>query len=319
MTETASEQATLDPTEDAQARLVQFVRSEALAACERLVTTLASSTPPAVSELAAALSDSRVVRGSTAMAGLIETSAVAGHLERILKALHGRRLSWTAVLADTVRTAAGGLLDLVEAIPAWGAESEHRARALTAELARYDVGRRPHEPEMIVPIGRLFHSDSGPHVLFVPANPQTEFEQQLRALARWGAPSGALPTPPDAGTAMTTPPAPVARIAPSPGGLPRVETRAATRPSERIGRRQTPTAPRGSELRALLDRSVTAMNASFGTETSDPVPIEQLLYSGRSALQRAREVAKIIRARGPENSRELLPELIDLLELAGSG
>ncbi len=61
------------------------------------------------------------------------------------------------------------------------------------------------------------------------------------------------------------------------------------------------------------------MNASFGAQTPEPVPIEQLLYSGSAALLRAREIARIIRSRGAENSRELLPELIDLLELAGSG
>ena len=61
------------------------------------------------------------------------------------------------------------------------------------------------------------------------------------------------------------------------------------------------------------------MNASFGARESEPVPIEQLQYSARAALLRARELAKIIRSRGAENSRELLPELIDLLELAGGG
>jgi hypothetical protein len=318
MTETVSEPTTMDSGEVAQARLVEFARAEALAGCERLVAALAPSTAPTASELAPALADSRIVRGSTAMAGFIEISAVAGHLERVLKALHGRRLAWTAVLADTVRTAAGGLLDLIDALPAWGAESEHRARALTAELARYDVGRHSPEAELIVPIGRLFHSDSGPHVLFVPVTPQTEFEQQLRALARYGAASGALPTPPEPGTAMATLPAFRSRM-PSPAAATARNLSTGAIPSTaRVARRPTPTAPRGSELRAILDRSVTAMNASFGGERSEAVPIEQILYSGHSALQRAREVARIIRARGAENSRELLPELIDLLELAGS-
>lgn len=59
------------------------------------------------------------------------------------------------------------------------------------------------------------------------------------------------------------------------------------------------------------------MDASFGGPSRDGVPIEQLQYSGAAALQRARSLARIIRSRGAENSRELLKELIDLLELAG--
>lgn len=319
MTETASEPATTESGEGAQARLVGYTRAEALAACERLVAGLAPTTSPATSELAAVLSDARVVRGSTAMAGLIEISAVAAHLERILKALHGRRLAWTAVLADTVRTAAGGLLDLVDAMPEWGAELEHRARALTTELARYDVARRSPREELIVPIGRLFHSDSGPHVLFVPATPQTEFEQQLRLLARYGAPSGTLPTPPGAGAAMATPPAARMRTPTRPDPRTWISSVGAPPVATRRPRRSTPTAPRGSELHALLDKSVTAMSAGWSAQAPEAVPIDQLLYSGRAALMRAREIARIIRARGAENSRELLPELIDLLELAGGG
>lgn len=318
MTETASESATLESGIDAQARLVGFVRAEALAACERLVAALTSTSAPSASELAAALSDARVVRGSTAMPALIEISAVAAHLERILKALHGRHLAWTAALAKTVPTAASGLLDLIDAIPAWSGELENRARALAAELGRYDVGRRSPTEELIVPIGRLFHSDSGPHVLFVPATPQTEFEQQLRLLARYGAPSGALPTPPGAGAAMATPPDPGSRMSMRSDARAQVRSTAASPVATRTPARSFHTSPRGSELHALLDKSVTAMNAGWNAQTPEPVPIDQLLYSGRAALLRAREVARIIRSRGAENSRELLPELIDLLELAGN-
>ncbi|HEX6250180.1 MAG TPA: hypothetical protein VFZ56_01960 [Gemmatimonadaceae bacterium] len=296
MTGTASRPAGAESDTATQARLVGFFRTEALRHGEQLVAELAATPTPAPAELARALSHARVIRGSAAMAGLIEISAVAGHLERILKSLHARRLAWTAVLADTVRTAASGLLDLIEAIPAWTGELEMRARALTAELGRYDVGRRPAEQEVIVPIGRLFHSDSGPHVLFVPATPQTEFEQQLRALARHTGPGGPLATPPRAASGAPSPP---------------------STPQRARTRTRTPTAPRGSELRALLDTSVSRMDASFGGQTADTVPIDQLQYSGAAALQRARSLARIIRSRGAENSRELLRELMDLLELAG--
>lgn len=306
MTGTASRATGAEPDAATPARLVGFFRSEALGHGEQLIAELAASPTPASAELARALSHARVMRGSAAMAGLIEISVVAGHLERILKSLHARRLAWTAVLADTVRTAASGLLALIEALPAWSGELENRARALTAELGRYDVGRRSTDGELIVPIGRLFHSDSGPHVLFVPATPQTEFEQQLRALARHTVPGGALATPPRAGARTLTPPDTAVRSPAPATGAPEARTR-----------KRTPTAPRGSELRALLDRSVSRMDASFGGLSPEAVPIGQLQYSGAAALQRARSLARIIRSRGAENSRDLLKELIDLLELAG--
>lgn len=295
MTGTASPPTGTESNAATHARLVEFFRNEARSHGERLITELAAGPTPAPDELARALSHARVIRGSAAMAGLIEISVVAGHLERILKSLHARRLAWTAVLADTVRIAASGLLDLIEALPAWSGELENRARALTAELGRYDVGRRSNDGDLIVPIGRLFHSDSGPHVLFVPATPQTEFEQQLRALARHTVSGGALATPPDTA---------IRRSAPAPA------------PPEARTRTRTPTAPRGSELRALLDKSVSRMDASFGGPSPDAVPIGQLQYSGAAALQRARSLARIIRSRGADNSRDLLKELIDLLELA---
>lgn len=324
MTGTASRATGTAPDAATQARLVGFFRKEALSQGEQLIAELGASPTPASAEVARALSRARVIRGSAAMAGLIEISVVAGHLERILKSLHARRLAWTAVLADTVRTAASGLLDLIEALPAWSGELETRARALIAELGRYDVGRHSPDRELIVPIGRLFHSDSGPHVLFVPATPQTEFEQQLRALARHTVPGGALATPPGATAPIRSPAGAIARMPTPPRAGTQTPSDTAVRPPARANappesrpRTRTPTAPRGSELRALLDRSVSRMDASFGGQSPDAVPIEQLQYSGAAALQRARALARIIRSRGAENSRDLLKELIDLLELAG--
>jgi hypothetical protein len=49
------------------------------------------------------------------------------------------------------------------------------------------------------------------------------------------------------------------------------------------------------------------------------VPIEQLLYSGRAALDRAREVRDALRARPGAPDPALLAELYDLLDLAAAG
>jgi chemotaxis protein histidine kinase CheA len=269
-------------------RLVAGFSREARPACEQLIAVLGFDTHPSQIQLAAAISDARLIRGSAAVSDLAGISAVAGHLERILKALHGRRLAWTATLSSTLRGAATELLDLIEAVTDASDADEQRARACASELARYDVSAQRNETDVIIPIARLFHADSGPHILFVPVTPQTEFEQQLRALASRGAPGGAVRTPP------------------------------ARAPELRPQQRRTPTAPRGHELQALLSESVSRMSASFGGTPGEPVPIEQLLYSGPAALERARELARIIRSRGPEHTRELLPELIDLLDLAAA-
>jgi hypothetical protein len=49
------------------------------------------------------------------------------------------------------------------------------------------------------------------------------------------------------------------------------------------------------------------------------VPIEHLLYSGRSALERARAVRDELRARPGPPDPALLDELYELLDLAGTG
>jgi hypothetical protein len=272
-------------------RLVASFRTEAQPRCERLLATLGADDPLSQGQLAEAIADAKLIRGSAAVAELSGIAAAAGHAERILKALYGRRLAWTSSLRETLRAAAADLLDLLEA--ASPEDGERRARAIASDLARYDAAAKKPQPDLIIPIARLFHSDSGPHILYVPATPQTDFEQQLRALAARGASGGVIRTPP-----------PVTR-------------HDGSRTAAARGRR-TPTAPRGTELHALLGESVSRLSATFDGTPETPVPIEQLLYSKQAALERARELARVIRIRGPENSRDLLPELIDLLDLAAA-
>ena len=49
---------------------------------------------------------------------------------------------------------------------------------------------------------------------------------------------------------------------------------------------------------------------------SEPVPVEQLLYRGRSAIARAREVRDALKSRPGDPA--LLDELFDLIDLAAS-
>jgi chemotaxis protein histidine kinase CheA len=99
--------------------------------------------------------------------------------------------------------------------------------------------------------------------------------------------------------------------APAPAEPPRAPARAKT--------------PSGRQLHALLEDGIAGLGDLATTPLSEPVaiidetlvPIETLLYRGRAALDRAREIRDELRTRGggpPDH--EALDELYDLLELA---
>ena len=75
---------------------------------------------------------------------------------------------------------------------------------------------------------------------------------------------------------------------------------------------------------ALIDSSISALDALSSHPFAEPtpipedtvVPIESLLYRGRSALDRAVELRDELRAGGDPVDRTALDELFDLLELA---
>jgi hypothetical protein len=96
-------------------------------------------------------------------------------------------------------------------------------------------------------------------------------------------------------------------------------------PSEpqNAGQRSTYTPARGQDLQALLNTSIMQLGAVSGetrrktpVRLPPPVEIDSLLYSGRSALERALEVRDEIVAGGSGNSSELIQELLDLVVLA---
>lgn len=86
------------------------------------------------------------------------------------------------------------------------------------------------------------------------------------------------------------------------------------------GRRPT---PRGLALHALLESGIAGLGG-LDTEPfsppadidEPPVPVEDLLYHGRAALDRAIEVRNIVRTRGGIALPEEIEEIFDLLELA---
>jgi hypothetical protein len=82
--------------------------------------------------------------------------------------------------------------------------------------------------------------------------------------------------------------------------------------------------PTGKDLQAMLQHGITGISMLEQKPLSEPayvgeepsVPIEQLLYRGRAALARARELRDQIRRRGGAPDENALGELYDLLDLA---
>jgi hypothetical protein len=89
------------------------------------------------------------------------------------------------------------------------------------------------------------------------------------------------------------------------------------------GRQPTPT---GRELQTFLQSGIAGFSTLSSRPLSQPVPlvdetvvpIQTLLYSGRSALDRARELRSEIAHHGGSPSPDALAELFDLLDLAAA-
>ena len=89
--------------------------------------------------------------------------------------------------------------------------------------------------------------------------------------------------------------------------------------------RRTPLTPTGAELRQFLQSGIAGFTGLDQTPLAPPaplddatvVPIDELLYRGRAALDRAIEVRDIIRLSGG-NTDDALAELFDLLDLAAA-
>jgi hypothetical protein len=89
--------------------------------------------------------------------------------------------------------------------------------------------------------------------------------------------------------------------------------------------RRTPLTPTGAELHQFLQSGIAGFDQLDQSPLAPPaplddatlVPIDDLLYRGRAALQRALEVRDIIRL-SSGNTDEALAELFDLLDLAAA-
>lgn len=315
------------------ARLVEFFVAEAVGYADTLREIM--WLPASERDTAKMLGAARGLRGSATMVRLSDLAVVAGRMERIARAIHMRRIQWTEPLSYSLQAVLYELPELISAAGVWGAGESERAGAIAAALHAFAPTEDPRTSAMVVPIGRLFYDDSGPHVIYVAVTPQTQFEQQLREPPPEKRDSGAARATP----ARNAPPArkrshpaeePAAPPAPAPTPMPTPRT--PTPPEARSLGDEERSTPRGQDLHSLISEGLAGFAgmelASPGASTpaaAPPapaggalVPIESLLYTGRAALARAREIRAAQAAAAREPTPEELDELMDLMELATS-
>lgn len=306
-------------------RLYEFFEVEAEDCVARMSHVLDAVRSDLEPDTANFLAAARAVRGAASMIRLAELALLAERIERIGRALHTGAMQWNPGLVEALTGAVNTIGDVVPRARRWSADEDKKARAGAGELVPLALEDAPkRDRDLVMPVAELFHDDPGPHILYVAVTPQTQFEQQLHEFAHPTAAESALrneQTPPsprrtitDVASVFATPPAGSA-TAPSP-------PRPAQKPPSPW--RTTP-APRGRELRNLLQESVTRLTGELeafpdaATDTSAPdelVPIDSLLYRGTAALARAKQLGNSVRAAITPATPEVMAELVDLIELA---
>jgi chemotaxis protein histidine kinase CheA len=271
-------------------RLLDFFTLEAGEYLTRLesLASQQSMQPAEVTRFAAA---ARGLRGSATMAKADGVSKLATSVERIAAGVVQGAISWEPELQRSVVGAIEDLKLLVRSVRDWGAEQDALVEESVRRLARYAPAREERREDQIVPISQLFYNDDGQHIVYVAPNPKTHYEQQLRETGGIG--PGAL--------------SPEVRRVPTPA-------------EQAAALSRTP--PRGQELKDVLNSSLATMR-SLETRNSGPqapvtelVPIQELLYRGQRAIERAAEIRRALKKSGTPPTRALVDELVDLVELA---
>ncbi len=281
-------------------RLLDFFTLEAseyLTRLESLATQQGMQSSDATQFAAAA----RGLRGSATMAKASGVSTLANTVERIASSVVRGATKWEPELQRSMVGAVEDLKLLVRSVRTWGAEQDARLEESLSRLARYAPSLEARNEDVIIPISQLFYNDDGPHIVYVAPNPKTHYEQQLRETGRIG--PGIL--------------SPEVKRVPTPA-----EQRTASAARTPASASRTP--PRGQELRDVLSSSLASMR-SLETRNSGPqpsaadlVPIQDLLYKGQRAIERAAEIRRALKKSGTAPTRALVDELVDLVELAST-
>jgi chemotaxis protein histidine kinase CheA len=273
-------------------RLLDFFALEAGEYLTRLESLATNKSMPSVEAIRFAAA-ARGLRGSATMAKASGVSKLATSVERIAAGVVQGGISWEPELQRAVVGAIEDLKLLVRSVRAWGAEQDARVAESVGRLARYAPAREERTEDVILPISQLFYNDDGQHIVYVAPNPKTHYEQQLRETGGIG-----------------------------PGALSPEVKRVPTPAEEATALSRTP--PRGKELRDVLNSSLATM-ASLEARHSGPqppatelVPIQELLYRGQRAIERAAEIRRALKKSGTAPTRALVDELVDLVELASA-
>ncbi|HJP59317.1 MAG TPA: hypothetical protein VJ865_04945 [Gemmatimonadaceae bacterium] len=283
--------------------------SEYLTRLETLVGRPGMQSSDATQFVAAA----RGLRGSATMAKASGPARLATAVERIASNVAQGALTWEPEVQRALVGAIEDLKLLIRGIRNWGAEQDARLEESVTRLARY-APEREERKDVVLPISQLFYSDEGPHIVYVAPNPRTHYEQQLREQGGGIGPGVLSPEVKKVATAsdaVAPPPAPTQPATPQPT------------PS-RATPLNTQTPPKGRELRDVLNSSLATMR-SLETRHSGPqpasqdlVPIQELLYRGQRAIERAAEIRRALKKSGTPPTRALVDELVDLVELAAT-
>jgi chemotaxis protein histidine kinase CheA len=275
-------------------RLLDFFSLEASEYLTRLESLAAKNgmEPSDATQFAAA---ARGLRGSATMAKAGGIVQLAMTVERIGSGVVHGATKWEPELQRALVGAIEDLKLLVRSVRAWGADQDARVEDNLRRLARFAPARKERTEDLIIPISQLFYNDDGQHIVYVAPNPKTNYEQQLREQT----------------------------VGIGPGTL-SPEVRRVPTPSREMPPPAPRTPPRGQELRDVLNSSLATMR---GLETrhsgaqppvTDLVPIQQLLYRGQSAIERAAEIRRALKKSGTPPTRALVDELVDLVELASA-
>jgi chemotaxis protein histidine kinase CheA len=279
-------------------RLLDFFSLEAseyLARLEAMATKQGMQSSEATQFAAAA----RGLRGSATMAKAGQLARLAASVERIASGIVQGVTTWEPEVQRAVVGAVEDLKLLVRSVRNWGAEQDARVEESVRRLARFAPAREERNEDVIVPISQLFYNDDGQHIVYVAPNPRTHYEQQLREQGGGIGPGTLSPE-------VKRVPTPSREVSATP----------------RTPRNQTPV--RGQELKDALSSSLATMR-SLDSRHSGPhaaagelVPIQELLYRGQRAIERAAEIRRALKKSGTPPTRALVDELVDLVELASS-
>ena len=274
-------------------RLLDFFTLEASEYLTRL-ESLATQQDMQQSDSAQFAAAARGLRGSATMAKASGLAKLATTVERIAAGVAQGAIRWEPELQRSVVGAIEDLKLLVRSVRSWGAEQDARVEESQQRLVRFAPAPEERKGDVIVPISQLFYNDDGQHIVYVAPNPKTHYEQQLRKTGGIG-----------------------------PGTL-SPDVRRVPTPAREAAPANAKTPPRGQELHDVLSSSLATMR-SLETRNSGPqppaaelIPIQELLYRGQRAIERAAEIRRALKKSGTAPTRALVDELVDLVELAST-